>query len=385
MIGLLNDEICKKSTHLIHRKWYQCYAATTMQRRDSFLPVICDDTKMEVGKTLKSVERYLNFLIEHECPFLNNINTPQKVRKAAKVLMAIGNVIRRTDWEHVNNQSATTKSIIRWINHVFGDNINPGGYDNIRRNLLRPLLLAGLVKQPTDMARNNPTRGFYIADQFLIQLRTLVIERTLRLMDRNAKEFSTQCKKQLAFTVDQKKCDHVKMLDSLKVDIGEGRFIWLEKGEHNLLQKAVIELFLPTYDPLFKVLYLGDAKERYLVYDKQSLTLLGVADMTQNQKLPDVLVWCPSHDCILVIEAVHSSGAVTDMRLAELCYLFKNVDVKLCYLTVLKDQSMFKRFSSTIGKDTMVWIMENTDQVIKFETIQKPDVVNQFVDCIIDY
>nr|QYA18632.1 restriction endonuclease PD-(D/E)XK [Clandestinovirus] len=354
-----------------------------MNRRESSTrPMPSNINQDELKECLFITFRFIHNLIDEGIPFVSVLNTEAKVTRAGKVLMALGNVVSSKDWHEVKRCNITTKSIIHWINHVFGDNISPGGYDSIRRDILRPLLLIGLVEQPNDLARNNPTRGFYLSDEAISYLTKIHQQSTDRTIKNVAKEVAEKFK-QLTPSGLGTRFDY-SFENSMNVHVGEGHEICLESGGHNLLQKAAIEMFLPIYDPDYRVLYLGDAKDRYILYDVRTLSVLGVGDLTKSQKLPDVLVWCPKREKLLLIEAVHSSGAVTDIRVEELKPLLKNVEVEVEYLTVFKDRSMFKKFASSMAWDSMVWLMDEPKGIIRYQTIITASEDTANIECLMD-
>ena len=71
--------------------------------------------------------------------------------------------------------------------------------------------------------------------------------------------------------------------------IPDGKLIELTKGEHNALQKAILELFLPRFAPVSKVLYIGDASNKYLHIDAEGLEKLGLNQIAHDM-LPDLVV-----------------------------------------------------------------------------------------------
>ena len=93
----------------------------------------------------------------------------------------------------------------------------------------------------------------------------------------------------------------------------DGKLIELTKGEHNALQKAILELFLPRFAPVSKVLYIGDASNKYLHIDAEGLEKLGLNQIAHDM-LPDLVVLDEKNQWLLLIEAVHSSNPISKLR-----------------------------------------------------------------------
>jgi hypothetical protein len=60
--------------------------------------------------------------------------------------------------------------------------------------------------------------------------------------------------------------------------LADGNQLYLTPGKHNELQIAVIENFGPRYAADAAVLYLGDAANRFVIYEQERLERVGVAN-----------------------------------------------------------------------------------------------------------
>jgi hypothetical protein len=62
--------------------------------------------------------------------------------------------------------------------------------------------------------------------------------------------------------------DAARQLNHVPIKLPDGQTLQFSPGEHNLLQKAIIEQFLPRYGFGAEVLYVGDTAKKFLVRDE---------------------------------------------------------------------------------------------------------------------
>jgi type II restriction enzyme len=70
--------------------------------------------------------------------------------------------------------------------------------------------------------------------------------------------------------------------------LADGKQLYLTPGKHNELQIALIEKFGPRYAAGAVVLYLGDAANKFVVFEREQLEQLGIP-ITTHDKLPDII------------------------------------------------------------------------------------------------
>src|SRR5260370_2440002 len=71
------------------------------------------------------------------------------------------------------------------------------------------------------------------------------------------------------------------------------------------------------------VLYLGDAANKFVIYEREQLENLGVP-ITIHDKLPDIILFHEAKNWLYLIETVTSHGPVSHKRLFELEKLLKD-------------------------------------------------------------
>ena len=69
---------------------------------------------------------------------------------------------------------------------------------------------------------------------------------------------------------------------------------------------------------------------------------------------------------LFLIEAVHSSGPISPVRLEELKSLTYNCTVDIVYVTAFLDRSTFRKFAPELAWETEVWIADSPDHMIHF-------------------
>ncbi len=102
-------------------------------------------------------------------------------------------------------------------------------------------------------------------------------------------------------------------LMKVPVTLPGGKTIDLSYGEHNDLQKAIIESFLPLYGFGAEVLYVGDTKDKYLHLEKEALENINFFPL-EHEELPDVVAYSKEKNLLYLIEAYHSTFPVLRER-----------------------------------------------------------------------
>jgi len=141
--------------------------------------------------------------------------------------------------------------------------------------------------------------------------------------------------------------------------------IVLSLGDHNELQKAIVENFLPRFGHGCEVLYIGDTSNKSLHMELKVLHDLKFFELSHDE-LPDIIAFNKNKNWIYLIEAVHSSGPISEIRLHELKLLLKDCPAELVFVTAFLNRDTFRKWSSQIAWETEVWIASNPDHLIHF-------------------
>ncbi|MFN8453301.1 MAG: BsuBI/PstI family type II restriction endonuclease [Anaerolineae bacterium] len=253
-----------------------------------------------------------------------------------------------------------TRDIINFVNQYFEENISSGSYDDIRRKDLRLLVLAGLVINSGDnltAATNDPTRGYSLEPAFTQLVKTF---QTKAWPEQLASYL--QGREILSETLARK-----RDISKIPVALPGGKSIQLSPGAHNLLQKQVIEEFLPRFGGEgCQVLYLGDTSNKILHIAKDELERLNFFELS-HEELPDIMAHNPIQNWLYLIEAIHSSGPMNKIRILELKHLTKSCSAKIIFVTAFLTKDDFRKWVMDITWETEVWIADNPDHLIHFD------------------
>jgi type II restriction enzyme len=84
-------------------------------------------------------------------------------------------------------------------------------------------------------------------------------------------------------------------------------------------------------------------------------------------ELPDIVAYSEQKDWLYLIEAVHSSGPISDVRLAELKQLTQNCEADIIFITAFLNRKTFQKFVKDLAWETEIWISDSPDHMIHFD------------------
>ena len=251
-----------------------------------------------------------------------------------------------------------TREIISFINNNFDEKISSGSYDDIRRKDLKMLVLAGLILNSAEnpvAATNDPTRGYTLAPDFAELVRSFGT-RTWKAQLSAFMESRVELKELLG---------RRRQIEKIDVVLPSGKQLEFSMGQHNVLQKQIIEEFLPRYGQGCQVLYVGDTTDKFLHFEKEKLEQLNFFELAHNE-LPDIIAYNSKKNWLFLIEAVHSSGSINELRILELKRLTKHCTAEIVYVTAFLTKIEFRKWATQIAWETEAWIAENPDHLIHF-------------------
>ena len=287
-------------------------------------------------------------------------STPRRLERMAIAFLACGDIKVSNDFKKIKDLDAgyglKTRDIINYVNAYFNEEISSGSYDDIRRKDLKLLTVAEIILQSSpNSATNDSTRG-YCVNPFYAELiknfgsSNWVISVNDKL--KNIEPLSAKLKRQ-------------RDLQKVEVNLPSGGQLNFSTGEHNDLQKEIIEEFLPRYGYEADVLYVGDTSDKYLHLEKDALKKLNFFELS-HEELPDVIAYSKNKNWLYLIEAVHSSGPISELRLLQLQKLTKSCSADIIYVTAFLDRPKFRQYIADIAWETEVWIADNPDHLVHF-------------------
>ena len=314
---------------------------------------ITKSTKSEIVQ--KVINEALDILESVGIPL--DTKSERGLERMAVCFLAVASVT--DDWAKASDKSHfKTREIIAIVNKNFEENISPGSYDDIRRKDLKLLVIADLVLNSSDnlsAATNDPTRGYSLNPAF----KNLIINYGTKYWDKELKTFNNN-KPSLAELLERR-----RNFEKIPVTLPNGKPLQLSLGEHNVLQKEIIEQFLPRFGRDCEVLYIGDTSNKMLHIEEESLKELNFFKLSHDE-LPDIVAISKKNNWLYLIEAVHSSGPMSEIRVHELKKLLKECKAELIFVTAFLTRADFRKWTMDIAWETEVWIADNPDHLIHF-------------------
>jgi type II restriction enzyme len=154
-------------------------------------------------------------------------------------------------------------------------------------------------------------------------------------------------------------------IEKIPVKLPNSKLLDLSLNAHNVLQKAIIEEFLPRFGNDCELLYVGDTANKLLYVEQKRLNELRFCELLYN-KLPDIIAYNQAKNWLYLIEAVHSSGTMSETRVLELKRMLEDCKAELIFVTAFLARAEFKKWMLDIAWETEVWIADNPDHMIHF-------------------
>ena len=274
--------------------------------------------------------------------------------------MAAGQIVSsfREARSVMNGSYLKTRDIITFENEHYGEQISSGSYDDIRRKDLKMLVDEGFVVNSSALdqsATNNPNRGYTLSAPFANLL----------------KAFGTgKWEERLAYFMEIHKKNKAEMerkraMERIPVTLPSGVKLELSTGEHNLLQKKIVEDFLSLFGMGAEVLYLGDTTNKYLHRDVDALQQLHIT--LEHGELPDVVAYSHKKDLLFLIEAYHSSNPMNNNRLRTLKHLVEKCKANVVYVTAFLTKTEGLRHLKDLAWETEVWFANEPDHMLHLD------------------
>lgn len=283
-----------------------------------------------------------------------------RLRRIAQACMAIGGI--KTTFKEVKSVKdgnfLRTREILKYENENFGENISPGSYDDIRRKDLKLLVLGNIAINSSSLesqATNDGSRGYCLSDEFADLLQAFGTEYWNKAVERY-KNRAKSLKEELSKKREAKK---------VPVKLPSGEELLLSYGEHNQLQKAIIEKFLTIYGDGCEVLYVGDTSNKSLYKNDKILKELKFFDL-EHEELPDIIAYNKEKNLLFLIEAFHCTGQWDKTRLFKVQSKLKECKANIVYISAFETINQFKKYSNNIAWETEVWIADIPEHMIHF-------------------
>jgi type II restriction enzyme len=288
---------------------------------------------------------------------VGELTTDRRREKMAGACLAAGQIVEsfKEAKSVMNGSFLTTRRIIEFENEHYGEQISSGSYDDIRRKDLKLLVDEGYVVNSSVLdqsATNNPNRGYTLSAPFANLIKVYG---------------TSKWEKQLAYFIDvhqkaKEELERKRAMERIPVTLPSGVTLELSTGEHNLLQKKIVEDFLPLFGMGAEVLYIGDSTDKYLNRDTEALQQLHIT--LEHGTLPDIVAYSREKNLLFLIEAYHSSNPMNVERVSTLKQLVVDSGANVVFVTAFLNKLEGLKHLKEIAWETEVWFANEPEHMI---------------------
>lgn len=291
--------------------------------------------------------------IDEAKEILNALQVPVKQQNAmcCCVLLTMAGLLEETSWQDATNEWIRIHDVIAFANNNYGTTYAENSRETFRKQAMHHFRNAAFIED-NGKATNSPNYRYRLTDEMLKLVQSFGTDWW------ETKLASFQTNHETLIQLYASKRARRKM--PVKIN---GEDFTFSPGDHNQLQKAIIEEFAPRFAPNSECLYVGDTIEKDLVKNEDKLHELGFT-ITLHDKMPDVVLYSEEKNWLYFIESVTSVGPMEPKRIKEIEEMTISVTAGKIYVTAFLDFKTFKKFSETLAWETEVWIADMPDHMI---------------------
>jgi len=282
----------------------------------------------------------------------------QQNERSALCLLALLDLRPDRKWADAKSPLMGITPIMDWIRKHYKKTYAPNTRETVRRQTMHQFVDAGIAiynPDKPDRPVNSPAAVYQIEPAALALLRTF---------DTNGWH-----DKLTAYLASREtlaaRYAHARKQNLVPVKVAPGKEITLSPGEHSELIRAIIEDFAARFVLGGVLVYAGDTGEKWGYFDAPLLSKLGV-NVDAHGKMPDVVLYYPERNWLLLVESVTSHGPVDGKRHTELARLFKGSTAGLVYVTAFPSRAVMSRYLGEIAWETEVWVADAPSHLIHF-------------------
>jgi hypothetical protein len=283
----------------------------------------------------------------------------QQNERSALCLLALLNLTKGKSWADAQSPPIGITPMMEFARDNYGKHYAPNSRETFRRFTMHQFVAAGIaLYNPDNPSRpvNSPKAVYQIESDTLVLLRSFSTgswSKNLAAYLKTRKTLTAQYAKE-------------REMNKLPVVLATGETIRLSPGDHSELIKAIIESFAPRFAPGCHPIYAGDTGEKWGYFNKELLRKLGV-EVDGHGKMPDVVLFYPEREWLLLVESVTSHGPVDGKRHGELAHLFAGFKAGLVYVTAFPSRAIMSRYLGEIAWETEVWCADAPSHLIHFD------------------
>ncbi|WP_128774167.1 BsuBI/PstI family type II restriction endonuclease [Actinomyces oricola] len=278
--------------------------------------------------------------------------------RSALVLLALLSLSVSKSWAEAANPMLGTRAIMNFIRDEYGREYAPNTRETVRRFTLHQFVEAQLVVQNPDEPRrpvNSSKWNYQITAEALDVLRTYGTGAWQQAVDRYLSELPGLKARYAA----------AREMRRVFLTLPDGSAFTLTPGGQNVLLKAMVEEFCPRFTPGGQVLYIGDAGSKWAFFERDALAALNV-EVNEHGKMPDLVIYLPHRNWLVLLEAASSHGPVDSKRQAELADLFSSSTAALVYVSCFPSRAEFRKYVDRIAWESNVWCADHPTHMIHY-------------------
>lgn len=284
---------------------------------------------------------------------LEHLEVPDKQQSDICVytFLSLLSVSEDTEWEDSTNEWIRIHDVIQFIKNNYGVAYAENSRETIRKTAMHPFRDAAFIED-NGKATNSPNYRYRITDELL----DVVISFNTPNWDSVLSSFKSNHETLI------NKYSSQRIMRKIPIKIN-GQISLFSLGDHNILQKEIIEEFAPRFAPNSECLYVGDTEKKDLKNNTEKLQELGFV-ISLHDKMPDVVLYSEENDWIYFIEAVTSTGPISQKRVNEINKMTEEVSAGKIFVTAFLNMKDFKKFSEEIAWETEIWVASFPDHMI---------------------
>jgi type II restriction enzyme len=279
---------------------------------------------------------------------------------AAYTLLAFAGVGPRSRWKSAGQPRRRPHDVIAFAHEAYSKDYAENTRETIRRQAIHQFVQGGILRRNPDdpsLATNSPRTHYALSDEALSAVRSFGTP----LFMKDTSAFRESVGGGLA-----RKYGKARSRVRIPVQVFGGTALELSPGQHNLLQRDIVQVFLPEFAPAAKLVYLGDTDHKTLHVDAGLLRELGLP-VNEHDKLPDVVAYDERRNWLFLVEAVTSHGPVSPKRHLELQAALDGCRCGLVYVSAFPDFRTFRQHADDIAWETEVWIAECPTHLLHYD------------------
>lgn len=291
--------------------------------------------------------------LEEAKNILNELKVPLKQQSdlCGYVILAMADIKKNDKWAEATNKWIRIHDVIAFIRDFYEVSYAENSRETFRKQAMHHFRNAAFIED-NGKATNSPNYRYRLTDEMLLLVKTFQLNQW-----EEQKNIFLKSHQNLIDLYSSKKA-----IKKMPVKINGSDFTF-SPGEHNQLQKLIIEEFAPRFAENSECLYVGDTIQKDLVKNEKKLKELGF-EITLHDKMPDIVLYSEDKNWIYFVESVTSVGAMEPKRIKEIEEMTENVLAGKIYVTAFLDFKTFKKFSESLAWETEVWIADMPDHMI---------------------